>query len=1857
MPIERTPISGPGFASPSPIPRLDPLATSPGMSWLHEQKMPYEQLWKDIGDFRPGSIKGGFTDAQAFALSPEHQSQFTYERPSMGLTTPSGAVAGKSPVSRGTLSLSAIDPLSVPYQFTGQPQGVNLPDPTNPNPSGFNPGAFLADKGIDIMGNLPSRLFDYALAAPNVITGQPITNPAPAPDGSKTPYEFQYDGRYWAFVSNATDSQITDLAARTARQYTADPVFVQRLAEQMLRDRDAATGLSSGNDGVDYTAKLKLYQDMVAAEEAQRSAPTGERTMMSRAGPVTVPTGGSGDFFRTMTSYGQRTAALGAVYEQGIPFIGTDLAKSAFPIPAGVDDYWKNSLTPAQRKEYLGTAGLLSTLSATAWTLPLLSGFGGVTKLAAMGKLGQGGVTAYQVYSKTLQATAGIMAYGLASLMANTAREWVDPVYAATTGKSIDQSRPISDSAAAALVNGVGYFASGTGGASLLLRGGKKLAGGLAAATGTLADTPIYRFGLGGSSMTSALSDMTGIAKASFQRSFQRLTLSELGGELMDRQVRQMADGLAAMNRGEMSGIAELDAIDDPALRTAWANERLMQMQETHHLSVATAANLMSTAKKLLGFFSSDVEHQRVVVAQKMTQAIEDDVARRFTTTYGADFWALKGANSVEGVQAWLATQAKRLGHNFDPAVLTKKLGKNLDKWHQAARSMYHYEYDLHNATLQDAAKGSGEEGRLTLVRQTHLFADEAEDIITGLRSGDDALVREAKNAIGVRVTLQDTEEINAWWARKLGMEHGPASVLDIAPESLASDLEALQPMLMHRRMAPGPGSPHAGEPINQLHLALEKGGEWTLAYKPEFISEYMPDVGIPGEQQQPRFASFKALPDGTVLKSPFMDYQFEGAENIAIGNRGVMLGKLDDVTRGWRTWRITEFQRSSMFRILDGQGFLPNQIDRFFRDVVRLSREEKFSPGRTKGHLLVKVNPQAVGVLASEERLDKIGRAAFGPDAASKLPKRYLHADGTADWGRLIIDGFQQSRSLNLLSGVTSTLKTLPHGVGEMAIIGSDWAVPLIRFNLSALFRIGETVESGSLNLMRTADPMADALTLAAYRKAGVGVQHGQAAAEISADPMVGELGDPTKQQPGGAAEAMSMFTRGAAPEEKAALEAAQAKATPGVALPDIADIQTKYQAKLSELIDNTTISPSMGVLADPKLVARIQDFIASAPEEIAAARSYEGTGKPPRIAVTPTTSAGFDLKPPDKAAVPGQGGWKNLPDYEQITTDEPGLWHATKVLDKVLSEGLRSSSETGNVALGGSPGTVSVTYSETKAQTLVASQKMLAQYVNGHATPADVIDFFWDKSGYEGDVASLAGVIPGLKMPTGGWGMDADPLIAAVEAKDAEMAAVSPGAQQQWRFRMFQRLDEHQLENGPESQPALYVGSHTDWVGVDPENIGYVQVASNGDPVRGTSEYELQYNPGNLQVIDANAPSFIPGFEDLRTDIQRHMSLKGEDRIALNQALGDYVREVRAKLAAPPVEPQVPLTNADIAGAPENVIEHLEQMAERRGVGKAVHDLFNPGPYKEKEALRLQISLIQHDFPLALQASGSGAYKVMKEIGIPDLEMADFLVRDRQLYQAWQNSGSVPDWLAMMKHSGGIEERAGMIELYDSPEWDVVSSLWRLSAQAAQDEAFGVHFFGRYRSTLERSINHPLLGVYPASWSYKVAKEWVKFLYDNRMFGGGTLRLGMAPAVAIASIQRAQQRAFAQSDPGTLDQFLQTGPFANALFMFNLVMPGDWSSIPFPLSQSLRLAMRGDFNPLDHLARNTWGLNGAGGIGAIRDARLLTSTVGDAWDTFTGADQKKADAHWNALITTTEGQGLPRKPPDWTSITTYPH
>jgi hypothetical protein len=119
--------------------------------------------------------------------------------------------------------------------------------------------------------------------------------------------------------------------------------------------------------------------------------------------------------------------------------------------------------------------------------------------------------------------------------------------------------------------------------------------------------------------------------------------------------------------------------------------------------------------------------------------------------------------------------------------------------------------------------------------------------------------------------------------------------------------------------------------------------------------------------------------------------------------------------------------------------------------------------------------------------------------------------------------------------------------------------------------------------------------------------------------------------------------------------------------------------------------------------------------------------------------------------------------------------------------------------------------------------------------------------------------------------------------------------------------------------------------------------------------------------------------------------------------------------------------------------------------------------------------------------------------------------------------------------------------------------------TVRSSWDEAHATHFYKRDRSMMERSINHPYIGLYPASYMWgKVLPEMLRFL-ALRPFGMETPFLTWNVAREIGDTIRAQS----ETDE-SFRQFLSDNE--DAFMLFSMFFPGLPQDIPANASLPLR-------------------------------------------------------------------------------------
>lgn len=338
-------------------------------------------------------------------------------------------------------------------------------------------------------------------------------------------------------------------------------------------------------------------------------------------------------------------------------------------------------------------------------------------------------------------------------------------------------------------------------------------------------------------------------------------------------------------------------------------------------------------------------------------------------------------------------------------------------------------------------------------------------------------------------------------------------------------------------------------------------------------------------------------------------------------------------------------------------------------------------------------------------------------------------------------------------------------------------------------------------------------------------------------------------------------------------------------------------------------------------------------------------------------------------------------------------------------------------------------------------------------------------------------------------------------------------------------------------------------------------------------------------------------------------------------------------------------------------------DQLLTRKGMAGLKDDISDPARYKNGLMFDMQIEVVKRELPLIIKARDPRAYKVLsEELKVPDGQMARFIAEDRILYGKWQHGQATFDEL--LAHANKYVkadplEAETLRAMYATEDWKVIETMMQVASLSAQAEAFGTHFFGSYRSALERSINHPLLGVYPASWMYKAAKEWGKFLYDNRTFGHGDLRLGMFPAVAMNQLIEKINMTVAMNTGESWQTWLDEGPARNLLFLWNLLLPGDWSSLPLPLARPLRSIHRAIINgqweqlaPWNLASDTLFGPQGRGGIGIVRDINLSVRGIYDLYEYAAAPPPGEVDNLAKGLSL----DGHMQAPVNWSDLVSYP-
>jgi hypothetical protein len=1732
-------------------------------AWLSQQEYQPDRIERNMGAYRRGSISGGPTYQQFLEL--DNPAKFAVIPPPPPLLTPvmNGQDQRKSGL--GSFDLDLLDPLTSFEQWTGD--SVGLAPPGVGSGGLADPRSWLQDRQISVLGGggdssgAPARIADYALALPaavlNRIAGIKTTIGAVAPDPDM-PYAFQHQPEYWNLVSGLDEGQLRMLARETVANRGVNPdansYLVSQLYSTFAADKNRALGLSSGNERVDYLAKLALGRDL-AGEQAGYQKP---KTMAERlSNPVPW------DVQAATMRYG-----VGA-FLSVLPAGGTALSNAALG-GNELGNAWA-ALTPDQRRQYLAEAGATSAITEVVAGLPALSGIGAMLEIAK----GAGGLaaTAYRAYDLTLKVANWTLAAGVASMTATWAGETFAPGLFAEMGEEIDRSRPISGSVFAGAVNAVGFWSSGTlgaytagrVGAGIVARGARFAAGKAGLELPALArELKFFRDGHGGG-LADAELVRAGLSPELLRLSHQGSFMSYALNSRLAAKVRRWEGYI----RGEKSNDRRLDAITDPAEREAEASAALSRSQTTLQYEVQPVFDMMAASRRGRPIGNRAASDERAVV-DHIAETFDDEIASGYVHDYGPAFLThLAGAYTPEALEAYVRGAVTRLGGD------ASQLGRHgLDDWAKRARSVYQYEFHAANGELHAAAAGSEEAARLSMFSQRTLFDREAADALEVLTGADGAAAQALTEQL-----IRDKDQIARWYAEKWNPERGVAKTpAGVKPSAVASFIEDVLPTLPSRReLASNPATMDL--PLNAFAKRLEEDGRWTIGFKP---------VNAEGQ-----FVSYVKTRGGAIFTSPWLDYPIHNIDNIEMGNRGWMASKLDSVFGGFRTWRLSEFQRGSLFREITGRfpTVTPEQIDAFHQGVLEIARDYKVH-AQTTGTL----QRDAVLMKGLTDAVDDLAARTFGSlplrDRAGKLVD--------VDWPKVIGKAYQQSLKLNLTAGVTSKLKSMG-GIGPAVALASDVAYVEWRFNRSPIFKAGEFAESAQFNVMRGVNPQGDPITEALFYRGGVGNDYGVVNQELIYDQMLQGLSrrheaatrDPRIRE----AASLSFYAR----KLPRTLELdGQIAAAHGAA-----DAVRANEMQLDDAIagirrDGEAIDPETGELLGPDDIGDLEHRAMLAREAEPELPPVAGD-REDLLAQFRATLAN-EPTPSDKTLNALQSELNDMVGENGIY---PGLERrAIEVLDAIDEIRLAEARAHGGPVFH---------YAD-------APESLVERFHAEHpemAPPEGERDAFFHGTTAEAAAAIERDGFSAEQFGSRDRGPLAEPDYRGVwltrdRAKARDYYATSAD-----------RPTNDVLGGGPvlrvRADSSRFV-PREEWRRLKTE-ADIAHLDANGDRIPGSEQAVLDEQVRLAQAAGYTGVSLRNGTEILIFDARDAIPVgRIPDPATRDAAFADFQR---GESSADGLD--------EVAGTPEALEALIEQRAavaarEPGKLGQAWHTFWNPTQWKIHQADLLQMKLMSDEFPHLLAASGNERVAgIFRELGIPEKDWATWMLKDRELldeFAAAPEAGRAAAFEKMIAHAGNDATRADFDELYASPTWDVITNLWGLNAKATQLEAFGVHFFRPYRSAFGRSINHPLLALYPAAWAYKAAREWAKFLYDNRTFG--ELRLGMAPAVALSQINHTQQTLFAQSNETSLADFYLHGPLKDGIFIFNLIMPGDWSSIPFPASRTIREVVRGVSNgTLDPaaIAKANWDFTGLS-----RDLQKITGTLGEMGDLIHGVPAKEA-------------------------------
>ena len=196
-----------------------------------------------------------------------------------------------------------------------------------------------------------------------------------------------------------------------------------------------------------------------------------------------------------------------------------------------------------------------------------------------------------------------------------------------------------------------------------------------------------------------------------------------------------------------------------------------------------------------------------------------------------------------------------------------------------------------------------------------------------------------------------------------------------------------------------------------------------------------------------------------------------------------------------------------------------------------------------------------------------------------------------------------------------------------------------------------------------------------------------------------------------------------------------------------------------------------------------------------------------------------------------------------------------------------------------------------------------------------------------------------------------------------------------------------------------------------------------------------------------------------------------------------------------------------------------------------------------QDKEAARAIQILYEHgdEFKEAVESIDPRLYAAMRDTygtsdprAIADAFLTERMRLTKNIDEAMAAIGPTPAWAA------------------GSTEGEMVWQAYKDSFRHVSIQAFKTHFFNPRRGWLERTLNHPYLGLYPLSYMWgKVLPEFARFLLV-RPFGKNV------PLVGLANLERVQQAYLgALADDPEFSKWIAS--HEESIYFANLLFPGN--------------------------------------------------------------------------------------------------